>query len=336
MLAMHMANELLTPPVAGVLMLLAGAVVAMACWRLSREMDPAKVPLMGVMGAFVFAGQMINFPILPGTSGHLVGSMLLAILLGPHATCVVMASILIVQCLVFQDGGLLALGANILNIGIIPAYVGYGFFRLLRGDAPRAPRLYAAVFAATMISVLAGAAAVPFEVWMSGVLSVPLPKFLAVMIGLHALVGLGEAVITFLVVGYIVRLRPRLLGQAGEHLAPAEQGLSTTGLLVSLAVVALLMGGVVALWASGSPDALESLTAREGFIQGSEHPLVDRLSTWQEETAPLPDYQVPGRSEALGTSISGLVGTAFMLCLLWLLARWLRPRTARHAHPHPH
>ena len=170
---MHMQNELLTPATAVGLFVLAGAGLGFASWQVRLRFDSAKVPLMGVMGAFVFAAQMINFPILPGTSGHLGGGVLLAILLGPHAATLVMASILIVQCLIFQDGGLLALGANIINMGIIPCYLGYGLFHLLAGARPRTGRLYAAVFAATLVGMVAGAAMVPFEVWMSGVLRVP-------------------------------------------------------------------------------------------------------------------------------------------------------------------
>src|SRR5688572_5314174 len=116
MLAMHMANELLTPAVAAGFIVLAGVALSLASRRVGAAFDPAKVPLMGVLGAFVFAAQMINFPILPGTSGHLGGGVLLAILLGPHAASLVMASILIVQCLIFQDGGILALGTNIVNM----------------------------------------------------------------------------------------------------------------------------------------------------------------------------------------------------------------------------
>jgi len=120
---MHMANELLTPGVAAGFGAASAAGIAYSSWRVRRELDDSKVPLMGVMGAFVFAAQMVNFQILPGSSGHLGGGVLLAILLGPSAATLVMAAILIVQCLVFNDGGLLALGANIFNMGIVPCYL---------------------------------------------------------------------------------------------------------------------------------------------------------------------------------------------------------------------
>ena len=122
---MHMANELLSVPVAaGTILLASGGIVAVAR-KAKQTLTNEKLPLMGVLGAFVFAAQMVNFPILTGTSGHMVGAVLLAILLGPHAAAIVMASIVIVQCLIFQDGGLLALGCNVINMGLVPAYLGY-------------------------------------------------------------------------------------------------------------------------------------------------------------------------------------------------------------------
>jgi len=324
MLAMHMANELLTPGVAVGFIALAAAVVALASWRTRAGFDPAKVPLMGVMGAFVFAAQMINFPVLPGTSGHLGGGVLLAILLGPHAATLVMASILIVQCLIFQDGGLLALGANIVNMGVIPCYLGYVIFRGAAGNAPGAARLYAAVFLATLVGMVAGAAMVPVEVGLSGVAAVPLPKFLLVMIGLHLLVGLGEAIITFLVIGYLSRVRPASVGAVAEKLAQAGGGLSRQAVVASLLVVALLLGGVVSLFASSWPDALESITSLEGadsdaLVKANPDETMLGASRLQERIALLPDYR--------WTSLSGMGGAILTLLVVWLIGRGLRRGT---------
>ena len=321
MLSMHMANELLTPPVAVGFIVVAAAVLAFASWRTRVRFDPAKIPLMGVMGAFVFAAQMINFPVLPGTSGHFVGGVLLAILLGPHAATLVMASILIVQCLIFQDGGLLALGTNILNMGVIPCYVGYGLFNLVAGRMPGAGRLYAAVFVASMIGIVAGAAMVPVEVALSGVASVPLSQFLLVMVGMHLLIALGEAVITFLVIGYLSKVRPQSLGAVAEKLRPAGAGLSRGTVLASLLIVALLLGGVVSHLASPFPDALESKTSPENvtanvLVKANENPIVEKVSQFQERTAPLPDYQ--------WTSFSGIIGTVLTLFIVYLTGRALR------------
>lgn len=336
MLAMHMANELLTPAVAGLFLSIAAVFLFAASWRVRTGLPNDRVVLMGVMGAFVFAAQMINFPVLPGTSGHLGGGVLLAILLGPHAGTLVIAAILIVQCLIFQDGGLLALGTNIFNLGIIPCYLGGGLFAVLAGKSPSSRRLYVAVFAATLVGMVAGAAMVPLEVWMSGRLTVPLADFAAVMVGLHVLVGLGEAIITFLVIGYVVRVRPQLLGEVSARLSAARAGMSRTGVAVSLSVVALLLACVVSLWASSSPDALESIASEESAVARVEpagEPAVQQTTQWQERTAPLPDYQVPGLSESLGTSVSGLIGTVVTLLVVWGAARWLRRSGREHALP---
>lgn len=338
MLAMHMANELLSPAVAGGFAVLTAAVLVHAARRVRARFDPAGVPLMGVLGAFVFAAQMINFPILPGTSGHLGGGVLLAILLGPHAAALVMAAILIVQCLIFQDGGLLALGTNILNLGIVPCYLGSALFHLLAKGQPGAGRLYASIFVATLAGMVAGAALVPIQVSLSDRLAVPLDQFMAVMVGLHLLVGLGEAVITFLVVGFVSRVRPELLGSVARRLHASRLGLSAKAVTVSFAVIALLLAGVVSLYASAWPDALESIVDAENgapaAVSEQVHPMAAHASHLQERSAPLPDYQVPGWPEQLGTSVSGLLGTAITLVLVWLIGRSLRPRShAGHSHP---
>ncbi len=214
--AMHMANELLSVPVAGVTLAFVAVVVAIAARCARRAAADERLPLMGVMGAFVFAAQMINFtlPGMPGTSGHLGGGVLLAILMGPAAGIVTMSAILIVQCLLFQDGGLLALGCNILNLGVIPCLLGGGVYRLLLGAPGRAAawRQYLAAWLACLVGVTAGAAMVPIEAAVSGVLRVPLSQFLGVMIGVHLVIALCEGAVTFAVVAYLRRVRPELLG----------------------------------------------------------------------------------------------------------------------------
>jgi len=215
-LAMHMANELLSVPVAAVTLALMAALVAVAARRARRATTDDRLPLMGVMGAFVFAAQMINFtlPGMPGTSGHLGGGVLLAILLGPSAAIVTMTAILIVQCLLFQDGGLLALGCNVINMAVVPCLIGSGLYRLLLGSPARAAawRQYLAAWLACVAGVAAGAAMVPVEAALSGVLQVPLGHFLGVMIGVHLIIGLCEGAVTFAAVAYLRRVRPELMG----------------------------------------------------------------------------------------------------------------------------
>jgi cobalt/nickel transport system permease protein len=355
LLAMHMANELLSVSVAGVTLVLAAALVAVAAHRARRATTDDRLPLMGVMGAFVFAAQMINFtlPGMPGTSGHLGGGVLLSILLGPAAAIVTMAAILIVQCLLFQDGGLLALGCNIINLGVIPALIGGGLYRVLLGPAARAAawRQYLAAWTACIVGVAAGAAMVPFEAAVSGVLRVPLSQFLGVMIGVHLIIGLCEGGLTFAVVAYLRRVRPELLGLEPGAAPAAAQRPGYGAVAVSLLVTALLLAGVVSWFASTWPDGLE-WSYREHRYGTAEQTVADRspvmaaVDRWQSTWTPLPDYarretplgQLSAESSPSSasawphpdgwSSLAGVVGTLVTLGLLYGASRLL-PKTAR-------
>lgn len=184
-----------------------------------------------------------------------MGSVLLAILLGPHVATLAMASILIIQCLIFQDGGLLALGANIVNMGLLPCYLGYAIFRPLAGAMLIILRLFLATVIATVTAVTAGAAMVPVQTALSGVLVVPFQSFLLLMIGLHLLVGLVEAPITVAVIGYLIRVRPAALRLDVEPICRGQAALaSAMWVASSILVIALLVGGAGSLFASQLPD----------------------------------------------------------------------------------
>lgn len=358
--AMHMANELLSVPIAGITLALAAVVVALAA-RLAR---PAAAgghsPLMGVMGAFVFAAQMINFtlPGMPGTSGHLGGGVLLAILLGPAAGIVAMSAILIVQCLLFQDGGLLALGCNIINLGVIPCLLGSWLYRFLLGPASAAVawRQYLAAWVACVGGVIAGAAMVPVEAAFGGVLRVPLSQFIGVMVGVHLIIGLCEGAVTFAVVAYLRQVRPELLGLDPVDLATMDSptvahrpgyGVVTLSLLVT----AVLLAGVVSWFSSTWPDGLEwsylehRYEAAEKAVH-SESPLVAAVDRWQSQWSPMTDYtrrEAPlGQLPVVGTiespaawpnfdgwrSVAGVLGTIITLSILYGVSR----RMQRAAH----
>jgi cobalt/nickel transport system permease protein len=181
-------------------------VVGVAARRVERTLDGAQVPLMGMTAAFIFAAQMINFPVAGGTSGHLLGGLLAALLLGPAPAVVVMTTVFVAQCLLYQDGGLTALGANVFNMGIIGSLGGYGIYqalcRLRMGDR-------AAVTVAAWLSVMLGAAAASVELGLSG--TIPLRVVLPAMLGVHALIGIGEALITLGALALVRRARPELL-----------------------------------------------------------------------------------------------------------------------------
>lgn len=206
---MHLPDGLLSFRVWGSLWVVAGG--AMGYWsrRLRTMVEGRFVPLVGVTAAFIFAAQMLNFPVAGGTSGHLIGGVLAALLLGPSGGALTIAVVLIVQCLIFQDGGLTALGANIFNMSIIGAAGGYGFFTLLRRGSRRRGAVCFAAAVASWCSVVAASAACAVELALSG--TMPLKTALPAMIAVHSLIGIGEGVITTLIIAYVMKVRPDLL-----------------------------------------------------------------------------------------------------------------------------
>ncbi len=351
-MAMHMANELLNLPVALATIAIAGVAVAVGARRARKTLGSETVPLMGVMGAFVFAAQMINFslPGMPGTSGHLGGGVLLAILLGPAAGILTITSVLIVQCLIFQDGGLLALGCNVLNMGVVPCLLGWSLYRLVNGrtDTPPAWRQYAAAWSASLIGVTAGAACVPVQAALAGRLVAPLADFLAVMLGVHLIIGAIEGIITFAVVAYLRQVRPAALGLGA---APTvRERISRGALATSLIITAVALAGVVSWFASSHPDGLEWSYTDQQDAQGDEvvKPPTEFMSTVDDahtRYAPLPDYST--RVAAIGEapldqelqteteeanawpnvdgwgSLAGLIGTAIALAAAYIVSRLL-------------
>lgn len=179
--------------------------------KASQVLKDRMVPLMGVVSAFIFAAQMLNFPVIGGTSGHLLGGVLAAVLVGPFAGAIVISVVLIVQCLIFQDGGLTALGANIFNMAFVGAMGGYVIYgalrRIIGGGKERAVMIATAV--ASWFSVALASTACAVELAISG--TSPLAIALPAMVGIHALIGIGEAVITCMVIGFILKTRPDLI-----------------------------------------------------------------------------------------------------------------------------
>lgn len=320
---MHMSDALVSPMVAAVAgavsLVLAGTAVRKLRPRSGLHADPAAheriVPLMGVMGAFVFAAQMINFAI-PGTgsSGHIVGGILLAAILGPWAALLTLASVLVLQCLLFADGGFLALGCNILNMAVLSCLVAYPlvFRPLMRANASPA-RIFAASTLASVAALELGALAVTLETEASGITALPIGRFLLFMLPIHLATGIGEGLATGAVLCALRRYRPELLaGQANRH-----------GFRQSLAIVALaalLVGASFSWLASSQPDGLEwsigRLTGETG-IEAASDTAHRAAAALQETTAALPDYD---------TSVAGLVGCGALLAAAWGGTRLLRTR----------
>lgn len=215
---LHAPDGFVTLPIALVMWMVTAAAVGYAVYRTNRDLDERAVPLLGVMAAFIFAAQMFNFPVVGGTSGHLLGGVLAAVLLGPWAATLVMTAVIAIQGLLFQDGGLLIMGANIFNMGILGTLGGYAVYRLiarLLGGEERG-RLPAAAVAA-WCSVVAGAVAMTLQLAASGI--IPLEIALPAMVGVHALIGIGEAIITVAALGFIGATRADLFRLRDAHVA---------------------------------------------------------------------------------------------------------------------
>ncbi len=330
---MHMANELLSPAAALGTGLIALGGIGLAARKIRGQANSHLVPLMGVMGAFVFAAQMVNFslPTLAGTSDHLVGTMLLAILLGPHAAVITMAGILIIQCLFFQDGGLIALGANIINMGLLPAYGGWWLWRLIRGSENPVPpgRLLPAVWTACFVAVTLGAAGVCAEVGLSQRLGIPLSKFSAVMIGVHFLSAAVEGFITCAILVFLYKLYPNL-SNATINWNAGKVTLRGAGMMFGIS--ALVIAGSISWLASPYADGLEWAISKPDTLK-PKTPFAAKVDQLQEKYTPLPDYNSRSAGNEpsqnswpnvnFWTSLSGLLGVGLTLILIWTIGRFL-------------
>ena len=225
---MHMADALISPAIGGSMWAATAGLIVYSSKKIKEEQDDRKVPLMGVLGAFVFAVQMINFTIpATGSSGHLGGGMILAVLLGPYAAFLAMASVLTVQALFFADGGLLALGCNIFNLGFSPCFIAYPFiYRKLTGDNPTQRRILTGAVIAGIVGLQLGAFCVVLQTLFSGISELPFGTFLLLMQPIHLAIGLVEGLITAAVVTFIWNARPEVLSAAGRSVPIGEINIS--------------------------------------------------------------------------------------------------------------
>lgn len=327
---MHMADALISPAVGGTFWAVSAGLIGYCCKKVKAELNDRIVPLMGVTGAFVFAAQMINFTI-PGTgsSGHLGGGMILAILVGPWAGFLVMASILTVQALFFADGGILALGCNIFNMGFWTCFVMYPlvYKKIVDKKLSRSKLFWGSMLSA-VLGLQLGAFSVVLETVQSGISELPFAGFVMSMQPIHLAIGIVEGFVTAGVVAFVAKVQPQLLGVSLPQVN--KPVFSFKFIAVSLLIATVIISGVLSWFASARPDGLEwSMFKTSGHeeLDTPDKPIYTQVSKVQEKTAVFPDYGFKETkamvadekttqkwpSVSVGTTISGLVGGALTL-----------------------
>lgn len=353
---MHMADALLSPVVGGAMWAASAATIAFSSKKVREELDDKKMPLMGVLGAFVFAAQMINFTIpVTGSSGHLGGGLILAILLGPFAAFLTIASVLVVQALFFADGGLLALGCNIFNLGFFPAFIAYPFiYKKIIASRPTSTRISIASMLAAIVGLQMGAFGVVLETVASGVSALPFSTFVLVMQPIHLAIGAVEGLVTASVVSFVYKARPEIMQSVLEARPIGSHTVRNVSL--TFLAAALVTGCFVSWFASEKPDGLEWSIAKvtgQEELKGPEQGVHAALAAIQAKLAFLPDYsfskpvggpkselaqsahaatpeQIPGGTEkrmSAGTTLSGLVGGTITLIIALLIGVVLKKRS---------
>lgn len=347
---MHIADGILRPEVCAVAGVLSLGAVGYSLHKLKASLAERMVPLTGMISALIFAGQMVNFP-LPGTlvSGHLIGGVLAAVVLGPWAGCIAVTLVLLVQCALFADGGWLALGANVLHMAVIGSWGGYAVYSVLR-------RLFGGGFrgivmgtvAASWLSVMAAAALFCLEFWASIGLDAglsaeltssaggfDLTRLFTLMVALHSLIGIGEALITGVVVRFVLAHRPDLIHEPVPSSGFSSKTVQSLGRVATAgAVCALAVAAFLAPFASGHPDGLEAVAGRIGFDRLQTDPSVLLFDDYQ---IPLPvqGWEQSAMWQKLSVSLAGVLGTVAVLLIAAVLGRTLRtssPPVARSSH----
>lgn len=322
---MHMADALISPSVAGVMYVLTGVTGIYCIRKVKLQDDLKKNVMMGIMGAFVFAAQMINFAI-PGTgsSGHLSGGVLLTAILGPYAAFLTMMSVLLVQCVLFADGGLLALGANIWNMSFYGCFIGGLIWKIMMQNGISKSKITLFSLIACVLCLQIGAISVVLETLISGITSLPFSVFAATMQPIHLAIGIVEGAITATVLCFIYETRGEILWNSSN--LSSKNKISFSMLFGVLSILTLAIAALLSLIASDSPDGLEwSLEKVTGTTElESQGKIYENLSKLQEFISLLPDYTFKDSQNPLGTSFSGIIGSFIVLCLCVLACYFFR------------
>ena len=317
---MHMADSLISPAVAGTMYVASGLMAAYSIHKLRKDEDlKRKIPTMGVMGAFVFATQMINFTI-PGTgsSGHLCGGLLLTSILGPYAGFLSMIGVLLIQCLFFADGGILSLGANIWNMAFYGCFLGSLIWKMFMKKDISKKKIMISSILGSIITLQLGAFSVVLETLFSGITELPFIAFVSVMQPIHLIIGAVEGLITSAVLCFVYEARPELLWNP-NNVQKAENKMSYKKVIAILACLFVIIGGGVSLVASSNPDGLEwSIQKITGSteIEKKDKEIYEKAGQVQESTSILPDYSFKANESTIGTSVSGIVGCGITVAVL--------------------
>lgn len=306
---MHIPDGFLSTLVSVVFWVVSTIAVAYALRRVSKDLGERQVPLMGVLAAAIFAGQMLNFSVTGGTSGHLLGAALATILLGPWAAAIMLTSVVSIQALIFQDGGLLALGANLFNMAVVGVTVSYFVYtsiqKLARG---KSWGVFVGGAAAAWLSIVIASLAAALELAFSG--TTPANISVPAMGGIHMLIGIGEGLITVGAQAFLYAARRDLL-RAGETATKGGAAVWTFGLGIALALA------ILSPLASAHPDGLEWVAGQKGFLEAARAPLYKVI----------PDYAFPGiNNKAFATIIAGILGTLLVFGVALGVAYWRRKK----------
>lgn len=319
---MHMADALLSPAVGGAMMAASAASVVYSAVKIKKdELGEKKLPVMAVAGAFVFAAQMINFTI-PGTgsSGHIGGGILLASMLGGFPALLTLGAVLIIQCLFFADGGLLALGCNIFNMGVIPCLLAYPLiYKPIMNKGFSFRRIMLASIISVAVGLQLGAFAVVLQTLASGITELPFGTFLMMMQPIHLAIGIIEGIITAAVLSFVYRMRPEIM-ESSVTGAPVHKTASVKRVVAALIIATVIAGGALSWFASSSPDGLEwAIFKTAGTTElEAEGGIFDIAAGVQRKTAFMPDYDYASAGEdgsSTGTGVAGIVGGTMTFAL---------------------
>jgi len=318
---MHMADALLSPTVGAGMCALSAAAIAYSVKKIKTDdLCEKKIPVMGVMGAFVFAAQMINFTIpATGSSGHIGGGILLAAMIGACPALLSIAAVLIIQCLFFADGGMLALGCNIFNMGVIPCLIVYPLiYKPFVKKGLTTGGISIASIAAVVAALQLGAFSVVLQTQASGITELPFSTFALLMQSIHLAIGIIEGIITAAVLCFVYTMRPEIM-ESTINKAAIKSGVPMRNILAALAIMTVLAGGLLSMSASAQPDGLEwAIEKTAGAELEAEGTVMEQAALAQEATALLPGYNFKNAGEdgsKTGTSVSGIIGSLFTFLL---------------------